>query len=305
MPNHLRTTASVVAVSALSLVIVACSGGGASPSPQSSGGPTGAPSGSPSAVPVGAIDHKTGATDVVLRYEEGGGFMIAAFAATMVPHFTLYGDGTIVFRDPSEEGPPAIGSVFRMGPMKMAKLSEEQVQDLLELALDQGGLAQARPEYSNDMVADASTAIFTVNAGGATKTVSIYALGIEAPGVPDGPARAAFLGLAQTLTKIDEGGIVTPSTYEPTAYRGILMDSPGVVAPDIRTWPWPDIKTTDFVIDPDPNGRQLPVRAMTVAEIEALGIGEYSGGFQNMLITGPDGKTYTFSLRPLLPDEKA
>ena len=33
--------------------------------------------------------------------------------------------------------------------------------------------------------------------------------------------------------------------------------------------------------------------------------GEYSGGFQNMLITGPDGKTYTFSLRPLLPDEKA
>ena len=30
---------------------------------------------------------------------------------------------------------------------------------------------------------------------------------------------------------------------------------------------------------------------------------ERKGGFQNMALEGPDGKTYTFSLRPLLPDE--
>ena len=48
----------------------------------------------------GAIEHPTGPTDVVLRYEEGGGFVMPAFLATQAPHFTLYGDGTIVFRNP-------------------------------------------------------------------------------------------------------------------------------------------------------------------------------------------------------------
>jgi hypothetical protein len=27
------------------------------------------------------------------------------------------------------------------------------------------------------------------------------------------------------------------------------------------------------------------------------------GGFQGMTLIGPDGKTYSFSLRPLLPDD--
>jgi hypothetical protein len=44
---------------------------------------------------------------------------------------------------------------------------------------------------------------------------------------------------------------------------------------------------------------------MTPAEIEELGIDGYEGGFQGMLMTGPDGKTYGFSLRPLLPEESA
>jgi hypothetical protein len=42
---------------------------------------------------------------------------------------------------------------------------------------------------------------------------------------------------------------------------------------------------------------------MTPAEIDALGVTDYQGGFQGAILTGPDGKTYTFSLRPLLPDE--
>ena len=78
-----------------------------------------------------------------------------AFTAAAVPHFTLYGDGTVIFRNPMLEPPPAEGSVFKMNPLRTAKLSEEQIQDLLMLALTEGGLAVARPEYRNDMVADA------------------------------------------------------------------------------------------------------------------------------------------------------
>ncbi len=292
----------IAAAAALSLFLVACTGGAAAPSPASSDGPSAAPTAAPSQG-GDVLQHETGATDVLLRYEEGGGFMMAGFAATIVPSFTLYGDGTIVFRDPTEEYPPAEGSVFKSPPMRTATLTEEQIQDLLRTALDEGGLAVAKPRYDNDMVADAGTAIFTITAGGQTKTVSVYALGMDVQGQADAAARAAFVKLVQTLTKIDEGGVVTATDYVPTAYRGVLLEAPGIVAPDTRAWPWPDIDVADFKSNSDPNAFPIPVRVMSPAEIDALGIEGYAGGFQNMILKAPDGTTYTFSLRPLLPGE--
>ena len=192
----------------LVLVVAACSSSGAA-SPAVSGGasappPSAAPSASPSQVPAGTIDHPTGATDVILRYDEGGGFVMPAFAATMVPWFTLYGDGTMIFRNPALEPPAAQGSVMTQNPMRTAKLSEEQIQNLLAFALTEGGLAGARDSYENMQVADASTAIFTIAADGITKKVSVYALGMEPapagqPGGADGPARLAFQKLAERL----------------------------------------------------------------------------------------------------------
>jgi hypothetical protein len=252
---------------------------------------------------AGAVDHKTGATDILLRYEEGGGFMIAGFAATQVPHFTLYGDGTVVFRNPMLELPAAQGSVGTFNPMRTAKLSEEQIQELLLMALGEAGLAIARPNYENNMVADASTAVFTVHAGGVDKTVSVYALGMDTQGGADAPARAAFQKLAERLADFDKGGTLETAVYQPQAYRGVLFEAPGIQAPDIRKWPWPDLKVTDFKLDADPNGLQFPHRTMTAAEVEKLNVKEFQGGFQGLVLTGSDGKLYTFSLRPLLPGE--
>lgn len=299
MSEKRRPTPPILAAVGLSLLLAACSGAGADPSPTAPGA-----SPTPAASDSDDLEHETGATDVLLRYEDGGGFMMAEFAATMVPHFTLYGDGTVIFRDPSDEAPPAEGSVFKAGPLKVAKLTEEQIQDLLKYALDEGGLAGARAQYTNDTVADASTTTFTISAEGQTKTVSIYALGLELEGMADAAPRAAFLKLAETLVTIDEGGTVSATPYVPTAYRGVLLEAPGIVAPDTRDWPWDDIAVEDFVVDPDPNGMQLPTRVMTAEEIEAIGIDDYEGGFQNMVVRAPGGgATYTFSLRPLLPDE--
>jgi hypothetical protein len=42
---------------------------------------------------------------------------------------------------------------------------------------------------------------------------------------------------------------------------------------------------------------------MTPAEVDLLGIKDYQGGFQNLVLRGPNGTMYTFSLRPLLPGE--
>ena len=294
-------------VPALALLLVACaSAGGASPasSAGASDGPSGAPSETPSATTsVGAIDHLTGATDILLRYDEGGGFVPPSYSASMAPHFTLYGDGTVFFRNPALEIPPMQGSVAVLNPFRTAKLSEEQIQDLLIFALGEGGLAAARPDYRNDMVADASTATFTVQAGGIKKTVSIYALGMDVQGLADAPARAAFAKLAQRLTDFDQGGAFATDVYAPASYRATLFESPGVVAPDVRAWPWDELAVTDFKPSADPTGLQFPHRTMTAEDLAPLKVSDYEGGFQNLVLTGPDGKLYTLSVRPILPDE--
>lgn len=299
--SHLpRRTAPLLFTTALAILIAACTAtGGVTPAPASPGA-----SAAPSVAPnPDVITHKTGATDILLRYEEGGGFIMPAFTAAAVPQFTLYGDGTVIFRNPMAEPPPAEGSVFKMNPLRTAMLSDDQMQELLLLALGEGGLAVARPNYTNDMIADASTAIFTIEAGGIKKTVSVYALGLEMEGVADAPARAAFKKLADRLTDFDQGGTIATDAYEPDAYRGVLFEAPGIEAADIRDWPWPDIKPGDFTPDPDPNANPFPDRRMTIAEVDALGIEDYQGGFQNLVLRTSDGKTWTFSLRPLLPGE--
>lgn len=294
-------------IPALALVVVACSSSGASPSSGASGSPspsTPAASPSPSAVPVGAIDHATGSTDVLLRYEEGGGFVMPGFFATQTPIFTLYGDGTVIFRNPTKEPPPAIGSVTPMNPLRTARLNEDQIQGVLQEALGQGGLGIARESYENMMVADASTAVFTVDAGGVDKTVSVYALGLDVPGMQDAIARANFKKLADHLADFDAGGTVTTDVYAPATYRAILMDGTGQAG--AQPWPWATIKPSDFAFPADPNAFQLATKSVTAADVDALGLGPVQGGFQGMVLTGPsDGKVWAFSIRPLLPDEAA
>jgi hypothetical protein len=308
MSHTSRRLAPLALTPVLAVTLLACSSG-ATPSGVPSVAPSGAPSAEPSAAPsgtpsVGAVEHKTGATDVILRYDEGGGFMMAGYAASQTPPFTLYGDGTVVFRNPMLEMPAAQGSVMTFNPMRTAKLSEEQIQELLILALGEGGLAAARPNYENNMVADAGTTVFTIDAGGIKKTVSIYALGLDDPSGQDAVARAAFKKFADRLADFDQGGSIATDVYAPDAYRVSLIESPGIVAPDIREWPWTDLTVADFKPAADPNGLQFPHRTMTPAEIDKLNVKDYAGGFNGLVLRGTDKKLYTVALRPLLPDDE-
>ncbi len=305
MTTLLRPALLVVVV----LTAVACSTAGTGGSPgTTSASPSAAPSAvppssvEPSSAPVGAIEHATGSTDVLLRYENGGGFVAPSFLATQAPIFTLYGDGIVVFRNPALEPPAAQGSVYLQGPFRTAKLDESQIQDVLASALSEGGLGVARPNYENNQVSDASTAIFTVNAGGLKKTVSVYALGMDVEGGADAPARTAFQRLADHLGNFDAGGTIATDVYAPTAYRATLME--GQPAPDQIAWPWDDLTPKDFVFPADPNMFQFASRAITPAQVDALGLKDVQGGFQGLTIASPDGaKVYSLSLRPLLPGE--
>jgi len=298
---------SMLSRSLVPLVLVAlvagCGGPSATP-PAGTDGPP--PDATEQPEPPGgdAIDHPTGPTDVILRYEEGGGFMMPSFLVTIAPIFTLYGDGTIVFRDPRDEVAPD-GPVMRQNPFRTAVMSEAQVQELLAFALGEGGLGVARPTYENPMIADAGTAVFTVRAGGLDKTVSVYALGLDGEGVPDLPARAAFQRLAERLMNIDNDGAFFTDVYVPEAYRGILIDEGGFADGAPMPWPFADLTEDDFTVDPTNQNLQFPSRVMTPDEAAELGIENFEGGLSGISIRSPDGSTtYSFALRPLLPDEE-
>ena len=301
----MSTLSRPVLLLALIALLAACSGTAAQATPSGAASPpaSAAPSEPPVATP-GAIGHETGADDIVLRYEEGGGFMMPAFVASQAPHFTLYGDGTVVFRNPMQEAPPAVGPIFFNNQFRTATLSEDQIQGLLEFALTEGGLATAKELYENNMISDASTAIFTINAGGVEKAVNVYALGLDGGDVPDLPDRTKFKALADRLTNFDNNGSIPTDAYTPTGYRVVLIDTNGFPGEAPVAWPWSDIQPDDFKVN-EPSGQFFPSRVMTAEELSVLGVDGIEGGFQGLTLLGPEGdeKSYSVAVRPLLPGE--
>jgi hypothetical protein len=280
----------------------ACTGGAAPASTAAPATSTGAPSASP-APAIQGIAHPTGEKDIVLRYDSAGGFVPAEFLAARVPYFTLYGDGRIVFVQTSAP-PPAEGDISTGQPLRTARLSEEQIQALLKFALDDGGLAIARDTYNNPMIADAPTAVFTINADNDSKTVSAMGLGHEQQPGPDAAVLERLATLADRLYDFDHGGSLGSDPYVPTAYRGVLTEATGVAGVPVRAWPWPELKVSDFTLPKDPNVFQQATRTLTPDEVAALKVdGSANGIAAGIWTRGEDGKLYSVVVRPLLPDE--
>jgi hypothetical protein len=277
------------------LLVSACSGAASSP-------PGSTPS--PTPVPSLGIEHATGATDVLLRYERGGGFMAPNSLVTEGPIFSLYRDGTIVFRDITASPPEAADGLGRGLPYRTARLSEPQIQALLQYAINDGVLGIARAQYLNNRVADAPTTVFTIHAGTLNKTVSVMALGIDAgdPG-PDAPALNAMAKLAERLGNFNGGTGFETQAYMPDRYRALLLEAPMGGGPAPIAWPWPDIKPADFTAPADPEALSFPRRTLTAADVAKLKLDKIEGGLLGIPVRAPDGKVYTLALRPLLPDE--
>jgi hypothetical protein len=311
MPRGLPLAACVRAVAAavsIGLALASCSalgpggspsgGPGSSGSPSSSVAPTLTAGPSPTFQPD-QVEHATGATDVILRFEQSGGFVAPGFLVTEGPEFSLYGDGTVIIRDPAATPPPPTGNVQPQPPYQIARLTEEQVQSLLQFAIGPGALGIAKAQYQLP-VADAPDSIFTITANGTTKTVSVNGLGIDVS--PPGPDSTVLLALAKLRDRLVGLGseIGGEHVWSPPRYRGILSED--AFNPP-AAWPWPAIQPSDFVQRKGPNDPTFPIRTMTPDEAAAPGIGHIEGGVQGIALRGPDGKTYSFSLRPLWPEE--
>ena len=283
----------VIFAVATTIVLGACSNAGtASPS---GGTVTPLPTATTAA---DVIDHATGKTDVVFRFEQGGGFVPMGFFATQAPQFTLYGNGTVLFRDVTAPFPPN-DAVGVQQPYFIGTLSEPEVQAFLRFALADSGLGIARASYNPGNVADAPTSTFTINAGGLAKKVSAEALGFDNPQSPDSAILKAMAGLAERLANF-AGSVGNEVVWKPDRWRGIL--TPDAVNPP-AAWPWPELSPADFVQPADPSAPQFPIHTLTSAQVDALGLTGIDGGFAARALKGPDGKTYNLALRPLLPDE--
>ena len=229
------------------------------------------------------------------------------FSATQAPLFTLFGDGVIVFQPATTTFPqPDPSGVTKGTPWRTAKLDEPQIQELISFALGRGGLGSARDSYPATGVADAPDTIFTIDAGGVAKRVSVNALGMDTQGGADAAARAAFAQLAARLEDIDRGGSVPSDVYASDRMRAVLMERDAAAGGVPVDWPWTTIEPADFrpgAADGS-GGPTLPHRTLTADEVAALKLTGIEGGLQGLVLKGPDGKRYTFILRPLLADEK-
>jgi len=265
-----------------------------SPVPVGSGSPTSGPT--PSATPViVGIEHPTGATDVVLRVETGGGFVPAEFLATAAPSFTLYGDGTVVFRNPSAPPPDQIGNVSRSVPFMTIKLGEVAIQQLLADAIGPGALGIAVGPYQG-LGADVPTTTFTIAADGRTKSVSVVGLSPDMHPQDTG----IVVALSKLAERLDAFGnaISNEEPFVPAGFRGALMpidQAVGAVTP----WPWTTIQPTDFT--KGLNAIFL-TRTLTPADVAGLGVPNPEGGFLGLTLRSGN-RLYSFALRPLLPDE--
>ncbi len=263
----------------------------------------------PTGTPVALIDHATRSTDVVLRFDDGyGDYGICELCGgwssfTPGPEFTLFGDGTVLFRFERAEPLPVEGPIMRGRPFRIGHLDEQQVQALLGFALGEGGLGSARERYDTRTdTDDPGYSTYTIRVGGVDKVVEIV-------GSPD-----PFEAMTEHLVGLDRDNGIPTQVWAPDHYWGLLIEASswmevGVMAEpdraDVAAWPWPRITpwVSSTATHPVQENRH---RVMSATEAAVLGLSDNGGVVQRIYLIGPDAKTiYSFSLWPMFPNERS
>ena len=282
----------------LALAATACAPAAApTATPGGSGSPSGSPStpgASPTPTAVAGIQHPTGPKDVILRFESGGGLVPMEWSTTYAPTFNLYGDGTVVFRDPNAPPLDQGGNIALTSPFMVTNIGEAGIQALLAEALGPGGIGIAEGPYEG-MGADIPTATFSIDADGQKKQVSVSGLSPDMH--PQNAAVVTALAAFAEKLRLFGDSVNGESPYIPAGYRGTLITMDQPFGPVID-WPWPDVSPDDF----GGENEFFQTRTMSQAEVEATGLKQITGGMHGLTLRF-EGKHYSFTLRPLLPDE--
>lgn len=196
------------------------------------------------------IDHPIGKDATIVRITSEGGFAPPNQALFQMPLFVLDGRGCVITQGPMIEiyPQPALPNLLE------TCLQEEGTQYILAAAKD-AGLLDGDAHYPYDMIADAPTTVFTINAGGESSVISVYALGLDdttPPGMSkeDAAARAKlaeFMMMMQDWRSwMPEGSIVTEERFFEIERLQVVsqpVSSPSAPVPDAGIEPgkiaWP------------------------------------------------------------------
>ena len=252
------------------------------------------PSPTPAPTPDGAIDRPSGAEDVVLRISHEN-TLISYDALDGPPAFTLYGDGRVIYATGASNG------LTISLDIRQARLNSADVDTFVVEALGPGGLSEAKAEYTEAPIYDATTTVFEVHALNVDKTVRVYDLGWS-EGMPE-DEKDLRLRLADLATRIEgitgdvaNGRAQDLGPFDPTHYR-LSLYQPYMDFANKREWPWSELEPTFFDFASGERFMQI-----TAEQARLLWNPPTSAPISQVLI-GPDGTEHLVRLRPLLPDQ--
>ncbi|HET6171556.1 MAG TPA: hypothetical protein VFD90_03050 [Gaiellales bacterium] len=248
------------------------------------------------------IAHPTSANKVVLRVSTGGGFVAPQTNLRALPAFTLFGNGAVIVPGPVPQLFPG-PAIF---PLVRTKLSERQVQALLQRARRAGLLVRGPIDYG-DMgavgVSDGPTTTLIVNAGGSRVTRQAYALGI---GAGHGRLTAKQVKTREALARFVAGlprGLAG-ARYAPRALAVYVAAFQGSPQPGARPVVWP--LTRDLATTGKPGATSAGYRCIAIGGADAktlLATLRRANEQSQWLARAGATPTYQVIARPLLPDE--
>lgn len=304
------------------LVFAGCAAsGGSPPASEDPSAPPGSSAPDPSTPPSddggsgGDIEHPTG-SEAIIAVTSAGGMLPVHMQATQTPLFVLTGDGRVIV--------PGMQTLEFPGPILPVllerTLTEEGIQ-LVLAALEETNLfvGDLENRVMQSMIADASDTIFTVDAGGRTSVVTVFALSMLPPDMEPPPgADPAELEAYQVLSRLNDR-LTTLETwlpedawetdtwqpYQPEALRLYVRDvTDEPIDQDLpgQEVAWPTEE------DPAAFGEELPAwgdgtRCSVVeGDAGATWLAALSEANQNTVWTSGD-RRYAIQVRPLLPHE--
>lgn len=238
----------------------------------------------------------SGSSDqLVLKIENKGGFLPVEVHLSATPSLALFADGTVITPGPQIEiyPPPALPN------LRVRKIEPDKVEEVLAAAKE-AGLTDGDKKYELNTVADASTAVFTVNDGEKVSVVEVYALDIEG----ETGARGKISRFNRDVFQIIGDG--EDEEYIPDSFQIIVAKAQAQEQPDeiqASHQPWPLAAKPEEIGEPDEAFGGGSRCAVTEGEETNKLMGALRSA--NTLTQWDfEGVSYRIYPRPLLPGEE-
>ncbi|MFG1924562.1 hypothetical protein [Cryptosporangium sp. NPDC048952] len=243
---------------------------------------------------VGASESPAPSDELVLRVEAVGGFTPPSWTYSRIPMVSIYADGRVITEGPQVTIYPAPA----LPNLQVKTLPQSKVDDLVSKAREAG--VGTSTDYGQPGLADATTTRFTLVEDGKKVTSEVYALSETRE---EDPALTAAQREARDRMRTLLGTLRQPRGGDETSY------APSSVATIVSAYTAPGEET------PPParawRGAALPGPVVGPADLHCVtttgdALAKVLTDAESANVQTPwtyDGKQWSVSFRPLLPDE--